>query len=94
VVAVIVEWFLGVLVSVAEALLGALPSFAPPAWFSDSTSGFATIFGYAADMGVWLPVGTGFAVAVAVLTCIVIGFAIKVTRIAASFLTAGGGSAG
>ena len=90
----IVEWFLGVLVSVAEALLGALPSFSPPSWFSDSTSGFGTIFGYAHDMGAWLPVGVGFTVAVALLTCIVIGFGIKITRIAASFLTAGGGSAG
>jgi hypothetical protein len=91
---VIVEWFLGVLVSVVEAVLGALPSFAPPAWFTDSTSGFATMFGYITGMGAWLPVGVGFAVAVALLTCIIIGFGIKVARIGASFLTAGGGSAG
>jgi uncharacterized membrane protein YccF (DUF307 family) len=45
-------------------------------------------------MGVWLPVGLGVTIMVAVLTCVGIGFAIKAVRIAASFLTAGGGSAG
>jgi hypothetical protein len=90
----IVEWFLGVLVSLLEGLLSVLPAFDPPAWFSDSGGLFGQMFGNAASMGVWIPVGLGMTVMVAVLTCVVIGFGIKVTRIAASFMTAGGGSAG
>jgi hypothetical protein len=91
---VIVEWFLGVLVSLFEAVVSVLPGFDPPAWFSSSTGGFASVFGVASSMGVWLPIGLGFTVAAALLTCIVVGFGIKGARIAASFLTAGGGSAG
>jgi hypothetical protein len=91
---VIVEWFLDLLVSLLEALLSVIPSFDPPGWFTSSTSGFASVFGVAQSMGVWLPVNLGFVVVAAVLTCIVVGFGIKVARIAASFLTAGGGSAG
>jgi len=90
----IVEWFLGLLVSLLETMVSALPSFDPPGWFTNANSGFASVFGVANSMGVWLPVGLGFTVLAAVLTCLVIGFGIKVTRIAASFLTAGGGSAG
>jgi hypothetical protein len=91
---VIVEWFLGVLVGLLEGLLGGLPSFAPPSWFTDSGGLFGQMFDDAASMGVWLPVGLGVTIMVAVLTCVGIGFAIKAVRIAASFLTAGGGSAG
>jgi hypothetical protein len=90
----IVEWFLDALVSLLEALVSALPSFAPPSWFGNSSSGFGQVFGVANSMGAWLPVGLGVTVALALLTCIVIGFSIKLVRIAASFLTAGGGSAG
>jgi hypothetical protein len=90
----IVEWFLGLLVSLLESLLAAIPTFDPPSWFTSSTSGFASVFAVSQSMGVWLPVNLGFTVAVALLTCIVIGFGIKLVRIVASFLTAGGGSAG
>jgi hypothetical protein len=91
---VIVEWFLGVLVGLLEGLLSALPSFSPPSWFTDSGGMVGQLFTYADSMGAWLPIGLLMTIAAAVLTCVVIGFAIKLTRIAASFLTAGGGSAG
>lgn len=90
----IVEWFLGVMVSLAEGLLGAIPVLTPPAWFTDSGSGLSTVFGYANSMGAWIPVGLLMTIATAALTCVVIGFGIKAVRIVASFLTAGGGSAG
>lgn len=90
----LVQWFLDVLVTIVEASFGLLPAFDPPTWFTDSGSGISAVFDNAAHMSVWLPVGLGFTVAVALLTCIVIGFGIKMTRIVASFLTAGGGSAG
>jgi len=90
----VTEWLLGVLGTLVRGLLSVLPDFDPPAWFSDSGGLFASIFGVADSMGVWLPVELGFTVAVAVLGCLVVGFGIKLVRIVASFATAGGGSAG
>ena len=90
----IVEWFLGVLVGLLEGLVSALPAFSPPSWFTSSGGMVAQLFGYADSMGAWLPIGLLMTIAAAVLTCIVVGFGIKLARIAASFLTAGGGSAG
>jgi hypothetical protein len=90
----IVEWFLDALVSLLEAAIGALPTFNPPTWFTNSGSMVGQLFGFANSMGAWMPIGLLMTVATAVLTCVVIGFGIKLTRIAASFLTAGGGSAG
>ena len=90
----ITEWLLGLLGTLVRGLLSALPTFDPPSWFSDSGGLFASIFGVADSMGVWLPVTLGFTVLVAVLGCVVVGFAIKAVRIVASFATAGGGSAG
>lgn len=89
----IVEWFLSVVVSIWEALTGALPSFDPPAWLTDSDGLVTDILGYTTSMGAWVPMDVGLTVFAAILLCMVIGFGIKIVRIVASFLTAGGGSA-
>lgn len=78
---------------VVTGVLGWFPSPAPPAWLGDA-SPLAGIFEGAASMGVWLPVQLGFAVAGAVLACILVGLVIKLARSVASYFLAGGGSSG
>ena len=89
----IVEWFLGVAVSLFHSLMGALPVATVPAWLSDSSGAMATVFSAAGSMGVWFNAQLLIVVLGAVLALWLVGFSIKLVRIVASFLTAGGGSA-
>lgn len=89
----ITGWVAQVFAAVVRAILGLLPVVAVPAWM-DTTGPMATVFGYAASMGVWVPTTLLVTVLAALLAAWLMGFAIKVLRIVASFLTVGGGSAG
>lgn len=73
-------------------VLGALPTITVPAWM-DASGPLATVMTFAGSMGAWFPVPLLVTVLLAVLTAWGIAFAIKITRIIASFLTMGGGSA-
>ena len=90
----VVEWVLALTGALTRSFLSNLPGFDPPAWFTDSGSLFASLFGVADSLGVWLPIGLALTIGSAVLGCLVIGFGIKLVRILLSFATAGGGSAG
>lgn len=89
----IIEALVRLLVTVVTALLSALPTVPVPAWVGSVTSGIAGLVGYANGLGAWVPMNFVLVVAGSVLACMAIGFAIKLVRIVASFLTAGGGSA-
>jgi hypothetical protein len=91
---VIVEWFLGVLVSLVETLTSALPAFPVPDWLSTLGSGIGSVITAAASMSYWLPFQVAIAVAVSWLACLAVAWGVKIVRIIGSFLTAGGGSAG
>lgn len=90
----IVQWFLDLAAAVIGGALSALPVLHPPGWLTSADSAMTDFLTIVSDMGAWMPVGLMVSVFVAVLACIGIGFGIKVARIALSFLTAGGGSAG
>lgn len=89
----VTEAIMDLLAGFVETLLGALPEFEVPDWLA-TASGMATeIAGYGAGLGVWVPARLIVAVAGTLLVVWLIGFGIKLTRIVASFLTFGGGSA-
>jgi len=71
-----------------------LPTTDAPSWLTSASSYLTVVWSYGAGLGAWIPwpiVGT---VVASVLVCVGIGFAIKVARIVASFMTLGGGGAG
>jgi hypothetical protein len=72
---------------------GLLPTVAPPAWIADGSGYLRTIFEAGHGLGAWVPWSVVTAVVAVVLACLAVSFGIKVVRIVASFLTAGGGSA-
>ena len=90
----IVYWFLDLLSSIVSGLLGLIPDVPVPGWMSDTSGLLSSLLGYASSMSVWFPWTVAAVVVPTVLACVAVGFATKVTRIVASFLTAGGGSAG
>jgi hypothetical protein len=92
---VITDMILGAFASVAEFFVSLLPDIAPPTELeSGFTGAVATVMGFVGGFGAWVPFGhAGIALGV-VLTVFVVAGGIKLTRIVASFLTAGGGSAG
>ncbi len=75
-------------------LAGLLPTGSVPAWFASTSASLNTWLGLTAGLGAWMPVGLMLQVFAAFLLSLVAGFAIRLVRIIASFLTAGGGSAG
>lgn len=79
--------------AIAAAVMGALPHFAVPSWLTQAGSLVATITGALTGTSAWLPwTALGLAVAL-VLASVGIAIAIRGVRIAASFLTLGGGGA-
>lgn len=85
----VLDWFATFVAWVGGLLT--LPS--PPAFFA-TLQGYVTTAGsYVASTGAWLPWSVMGTVLTAFAACLLAALAIKVVRIAASFLTAGGGSA-
>ena len=89
----ITEKILGIGSWIVGQLLGMLPPIPVPSWASSSDGLVAKVFGLAGSLGAWVPLGLLATVLGALLTIHVAGFGIKLARIVASFLTAGGGSA-
>lgn len=77
----------------ASALLGVMPSVPVPSWLTAQSGPLGTVFADLTSMGVWFPVGLMTTVLAAYFAIKLVGFGIKVARIAASFMTGGGGSA-
>lgn len=89
----IVKWLFGAFLAFIDQLVKLLPTDGPPSWWAGASDKIATVWGYASGLGAWLPYSTALTVAGGCLVVAAIGFTIKVIRIVASFLTAGGGSA-
>lgn len=77
-----------------ETVVGWFPDSEPPTWLAQIGNMGAVLGDGVNSMGAWLPIGLGFQVIQAVVVCLGVGLLIKVARIVASFVTAGGGSAG
>lgn len=89
----IIEWFMGAAAWVIHPIFAIMPDFTVPAWFTGATVAIGSLFSNAASMGVWIPIALAVNVAGALFTAMMGGAIIKLLRIVASFLTAGGGSA-
>lgn len=88
------ELVLSLFVGLVESLAGLLPSDAPPTWVTDANGYLSQLYAAGAGLGAWIPWTLVATVTATVLICMALGFAIKLVRIVASYLTLGGGSAG
>ena len=89
----IVEWFLGVVKAIAEGVFSVMPVIPVPGWFTGAGTAIAGLFSAALSMGVWIPIPLALNVMAVLFMAMMGGALIKLARIIASFLTAGGGSA-
>jgi hypothetical protein len=89
----VTDAIISALTAVVHLILSALPTVTVPGWMSDNGA-IGTVFQDAGSMGVWFPVPLAVTVVGAVLAAWAVGWGIKLARIIASYLTAGGGSAG
>lgn len=64
-----------------------------PLWVRDVSAPVSWLLNHLSVVSEWVPIGFMFGVAGSILACMLIGLFIKIARIVASFLTAGGGSA-
>lgn len=96
----IVDALLYLVNALTEAMLVTLNGFGgwatadPPDWLDSAEPAIETLFAGGASMGVWLPIQFGLTAAATVLAFKFAGLLVKIVRIVASLLTAGGGSAG
>lgn len=71
-------------------LLGDLPA---PDWLTSLSGPLGELVALGDGMGAWVPWSLARTIFLAVLASMAVGLGIKLVRIVASFLTAGGGSA-
>jgi hypothetical protein len=90
----VTEWILDLLVSFWEWLISSIPWPEPPEWFEQLEDGIGFINDHITGLSAWLPFPLLGTVLTAVFTLLLLSLGLKVARIVASFLTAGGGSAG
>lgn len=90
----IIEWIMTALSWVFAGLAALVPDGDAPQWLGNFVAGISEMLSMFDGLGVWVPLGLLLSIMGTLLACIGVGFTIKVIRIAASFLTAGGGSAG
>lgn len=90
----ILELIVDAIAAVVAGIGGLFGEFTMPAWWSDLESALGVVGTAAAGFGDWVPVGTAVQAAMFVCSMLTLGLAIRLIRIVASFLTAGGGSAG
>lgn len=89
----ITEAFLGLFAGLASFIASLFGDLEAPAWLSEGGGAVEQLVGLGQGLSPWVPWTLIFAVVGAILAGMVVGFLIKVVRIVASFLTAGGGSA-
>lgn len=89
----IVQWFMTAMQAVFDKVFSVMPALDPPAWFTGAGTALSGLFSAAASMGVWIPIPLALNVMGVLFASMFGGAIIKLARIVASFLTAGGGSA-
>jgi hypothetical protein len=91
---VIVEWALQALTQLMVYVGYLTPTYTEPDWAMQLDGPVGEINSFLVGLGVWLPTGALVTVFDLVLSALLIGVAVKVVRIIASYVTLGGGSAG
>jgi hypothetical protein len=89
----IVKWLVDALSWAVAALLDLLPDWTPPDGLTGAASLVGEWLGSAAALGNWVPLGIVVSCIGALFAAWLVHMGIRFGRIAASFLTAGGGSA-
>lgn len=89
----VTNWFVGVLSAVVAWFVGLLPTWAPPDWVSGLSSQLVGVVDNANRLGYWFPLDAIRNIALLLSGALALALAVRVIRIAASFFTAGGGSA-
>lgn len=89
----IIKWFVDALSAVVSALLGLLPTVTMPAWIASTTSALTSMLVNIAQLGAWIPLGAFGKCLAFVLLCSGVAVTARLTRIAISHVTGGGGSA-
>lgn len=89
----IVEWALTVVGFIVDKIFTVMPDLPVPGWFTGAGTAVAGLFSAAGSMGVWIPIPLALNVMGVLFAAMFGGALIKLARIVASFLTAGGGSA-
>jgi hypothetical protein len=74
-------------------VIGWLPTSPPPGWVGNTAGMVASLMDYGSGLGAWINWPLMGIVAATIGGVMLLSFGIKVTRIVASFLTLGGGSA-
>lgn len=90
----VTEWFLDVVSTFIAWIVEHLPSPEPPAWLTDLSGYIDSLNSHITGLSAWLDFPLLRSVVAAWLLFLAAAFALKAFRIVASFLTAGGGSAG
>jgi len=91
---VIVELLLKAIAALLVGIANLIPPLAVPQWLTDANGTLQGFIGQVYSLDAWVNVGLGVAVVGAFFACWGVALVIKVVRIVASFITAGGGSAG
>ncbi len=89
----IVQWFLSAVGSVITWFLDLLPDFLLPDNWDNIVVQWAGVVNTASKLGHWFPLQAFALALIVVLAALGTAFAIRLTRIVLSFITAGGGSA-
>ncbi len=89
----IIQWLAGALSSVLTWLIGIFPAPTLPSWLTAAPSAISGWVAQLDGFGNWLPLDVVSGAVAFALVVLGIGGAIKLLRIIASFLSAGGGSA-
>lgn len=91
----VTKWILDVVTDFIAWVLGLFPSVDVPVWMTTTVpDALATLNGYLVAIDAWLPFAHAATALLLVLAALTAAVALKGVRIVASFLTAGGGSAG
>lgn len=89
----ITDALLNLLSWIVNGVLDAIPEVGVPGWLLSLSGMLGSLFDMGASLGAWIPWTLVGAVAGTVVATWAIAFGVKLTRIVASFLTLGGGSA-
>lgn len=89
----VTEAVLRVLGAVFTFLLELLPDVERPAWLDSAVTALADALAFVPQLGNWFPLPAIGHSILFISACTVAAFAIRITRIVASFFTGGGGSA-
>lgn len=89
----IFEAIVDVLATFFEWVGGLLPEIDVPSWIGTIASSLATVTGFMAPLGVWVPFSAAQSATLLVVAAVVVALGTKVIRVLVSLFTGGGGGA-